>query len=387
LTPSLRLGSIFGIPIVVNVSWFVTLAFITSMLATRIYPELIPPGSPHRSDRQLLWLMAIASAVVFFVSILLHELAHSLIARRQGIEVKNITLFIFGGVSQITGEAKKPLNEFVMAIMGPITSVVLAAIFFAVWWYVGLDNEQPYAVVLEWLFVMNVVLAVFNMAPGFPMDGGRVLRSLIWGVTGNFYRATRLATFAGRALGYALMAIGAMLVFGVLDFTDAWSGLWLGIIGLFLETSARQSGLQARGLEVLSRYKASDVMNPELETADQRDLVRYVISRGGRRYIYFISDQNENVVGVLTEKEAGAPSVASVPSITAGEVMRSANEVAVAQPGDDGASLLQSMEANAVWHLPVISEGRVVGVVSKENLLRLLARGMFPRRPGLVGQR
>jgi Zn-dependent protease len=380
---NIQIARLLGIPVVVNVSWLLTLAFVTTMLALRFYPEVIPRTSPYRDDYVLHWAMALSSGIVFFASILLHELAHSVVARRQGIGVKNITLFIFGGVSQIEGEARRPLHEFVMAVVGPLTSVVLAGFFFALWAATGFSDSAPLAIVLQWLFLMNLVIAIFNMAPGFPLDGGRVLRSLIWGVSGNLYRATQLATLVGRGLGYALMAIGAGAFTGILSFLDPLSGVWFVILGVFLESSARQSWLQARALDVLAKYRAEDVMSSDLETAGSNEQLRYLANRGGRRFIFFVSDADDRVVGVLTEKELPPAGVDATPHATAADVMLHPDTIAVAAPKDDAASLLQRMESGSVWHLPVVSEGRVVGVVSKESLLRLLARGLLPR-PGLA---
>lgn len=365
-----------GIPIVINTSWLITLAFVTSMLALRFYPEVLPRGSQYRDDQALHWVMALASGLIFFVSILLHELAHSLVARKQGIPVKSITLFIFGGVSQIGGEARRPLHEFVMAIMGPLTSLGLAGLFFGAWWLNGHTSREPIGVVLEWLFFMNLVVAAFNMAPGFPMDGGRVLRSLIWAVSGNMYRATRLATIVGRSLGYALVLVGGIAFFGLIDFIDPWSGAWFAILGLFLEQSARQSWFQARALDLLARHNAEDLMSPDLATVDRGEEVRYLLNRGGPRFIFFVSDENERVVGVLTEKEAQGLKETRT---TAGDVMVETEAFPVAAPKENAASMLQRMEADSIWHLPVVAEGRVVGVVNKESLLRLLARQFFGR--------
>jgi Zn-dependent protease/CBS domain-containing protein len=383
---NIQIARLLGIPVIVNLSWLVTLVFVTSILALRFYPEVIPASSPYRNDEVLHWIMALASGIVFFGSILVHELAHSVVALKQGIPVKSITLFIFGGVSQIGGEARRPRHEFVMAIVGPLTSLLLAGGFFALWYLAGHSSEKPAALVLEWLFLMNLVVAAFNMAPGFPMDGGRVLRSVIWGVSGNLFKATRLATLAGRSLGYALMLVGAAAFFQFFDFIDPWSGAWFVILGLFLESSARQSWFQAKALDILGRYAAEDIMNRELETAEERELLRYLTSRGGTRFIFFVSNAQDQVVGVLTEKqvEALAPDVRD--RSTAGEAMIATQDVPVAQPREDGASMLQRMEAASVWHMPVVFEGRVVGVVSKENLLRILARGLFPQTPNLAGQ-
>jgi Zn-dependent protease len=368
-----------GIPIVVNLSWFLTLAFVTMALALWAYPPVFEPTSPYRHDKLVHWSMALVSGVVFFGSILLHELAHSTVALKQGIPVKNITLFIFGGVSQIGGEARRPLHEFVMAIVGPLTSLLLAGVFFLIWWLTGSSDTDPIAIVLQWLFFMNLVLAAFNMAPGFPMDGGRVLRAVIWGLTGDSMRATRLATLAGRGLGYGLMVLGGLAIFGSLgSYVNPYSGLWFIILGMYLENSARQSWFQAKALDILGRHFAEDVMQKDLETAHKDERLHYLASRGGPRYIFFISDDDERVVGVLTQREVEAVPELERGVTTAADVMQPTGQYPVAMLREDAASMLQRMEQESIWHMPVVSDGRVVGVVSKDELLRLLARGFFP---------
>ena len=370
-----------GIPIIVNFSWLLTLGFVSMALALWAYPRVFEPTSPYRNDELVHWIMAIVSGLMFFTSILLHELAHSVVALKQGIPVKSITLFIFGGVSQIGGEARRPLHEFIMAVVGPLTSLILAVIFFGAWWlFTGGSDTSPVAIVLYWLFLMNLVLAAFNMAPGFPMDGGRVLRAIVWGVSGNSMRATRIATLAGRGLGYGMMVLGGVILFGGLRdfFPDQWSGLWLIILGMYLENAAKQSWFQAKALDILGRQFAEDIMNAELETAGSHERLHYLASRGGSRYIFFITDEDERVVGVLTEREVLAVPEADRGATTAGDVMRPRSQFPVAMLREDGASMLQRMEEESLWHMPVVSDGRAVGVVNKEDLLRLLARGFFP---------
>jgi len=367
-----------GIPIVVNLSWFLTLALVTIGLALT-YPGAFEATSPYRNDKLVHWSMGGVSGLVFFASILLHELAHSVVALKQGIPVKNITLFVFGGVSQISGEARRPLHEFVMAIVGPLTSLALAGLFFAAWWLTGFSNANPIAIVLQWLFFMNLVLAAFNMAPGFPMDGGRVLRALLWGVSGNSMSATRIATLAGRGLGYGLMVLGGLALVGTLRaYVGAWGGIWFIVLGMYLENSAKQSWFQAKAIDILGRHFAEDVMHQELETAHKDERLHYLASRGGPRYLFFISDDDERVVGVLTQQEVEAVPEMERGTTTAGDVMRPTGQFPVALLREDATSMLQRMEQESVWHMPVVSEGRVIGVVSKEDLLRLLARGFFP---------
>jgi CBS domain-containing protein len=289
-------------------------------------------------------------------------------------------------VSQIGGEAKRPHHEFLMAIVGPLASLILAGLFFGLWFVLGDNEDGPINIVLEWLFLMNLIIAAFNMAPGFPMDGGRVLRSLIWGVSGNLYRATRLATLVGRTMGYSLMIVGALSFIGLFkDYVGPWSGLWFAMLGLFLESSARQAWFQAKALEVLSGITAEEIMNRDLPTTDSQVALAYLANRNDEHYIYFVENDDERVVGVLTEKE-----VASIPpegrrGATAGEVMSRTQDVEVAALKEDGASLLQRMESLETWMMPVISEGNVVGVVSKLSLLRVLARNFIPKEPATAG--
>jgi CBS domain-containing protein len=241
---------------------------------------------------------------------------------------------------------------------------------------------------VQWLFVMNLALALFNMAPGFPMDGGRVLRSIVWGITGNSIRATRVATLSGRSIGYSLMIIGALAFFGMFQDWDIMpiNGILFVFLGLYLENAARQSWFQALAIDVLTSHAAEDIMNEDLEVASLDDRLHYLADRGGRRYMFFINDRDDHVAGIVTDRE-----VAAVPELERGatfaeKVMVPTENVPVAMMREDGASLLKRMEADGTWHMPVVSEGRVVGVVSKEDLLRLLAARFFPRET-LRGQR
>jgi Zn-dependent protease/CBS domain-containing protein len=377
---SFQVARVLGIPIVINLSWLLTLGFVATALALVAYPPAFEADSPYRDDKLVHWIMAIVSGVVFFASILLHELAHSVVALKQGIPVKNITLFIFGGVSQIGGEARRPLHEFIMAVVGPLTSLALAGFFFLLWWLLtDFASREPLAIVLQWLAFMNLILAVFNMAPGFPMDGGRVLRAAIWGISGSSMSATRIATLAGRGLGYGLMVLGGLTLFGTFNqYVDELSGLWLIILGMYLENSAKQSWFQAKAIDILARHFAEDLMTQDLETSGKDERLHYLASRGGQRYLFFVTDESERVVGVLTQKEVEAIPETDRGTTTAGEVLIPTAEFPVALPREDAASMLQRMEQESLWHMPVVGDGRVIGVVSKEDLLRLLARSFFP---------
>jgi Zn-dependent protease len=226
------------VPIGLNFSWFLTFCFVILTLALRVYPDIFPDSSTW-----VYWVMGVVSGVLFFASILTHEMAHSLIAKAYGIPVKGITLFIFGGVSQITKEAARPLAEFIMAFAGPATSVLLAGAFGLLWWLTGAAEDEPLPVMLEWLWLMNLFLGAFNLTPGFPLDGGRILRSILWGVTGNYRQSTHWASRIGQLMA-ALMATDRR------NHTAHHSlgrwGPWLIIMGMFLDSAARQSWRQVR---------------------------------------------------------------------------------------------------------------------------------------------
>jgi len=371
-----------GIPILVNLSWFLTLIFVTSFLALNVYPDAaFGPDSPYHDDKLLHWGMAIGSGLVFFGSILLHELAHSFVALRQGIPVKSITLFMFGGVSEITGDPRRPAHEFVMAIVGPLASLVIAGAFGVAWWVTGFSGDTPLGIVIQWLFIVNLALALFNLAPGFPMDGGRVLRSIIWGVTGNSVRATRIATLTGRSIGYTLMILGALTFFGMFSEYDVTplNGILFVFLGIYLENAARQSWFQALAIDILTSHAAEDIMHAELETAELEDRLHYLADRGGRRYMFFVNDHDDHVAGIVTHREVAAVPEPDRGITSASTVMLPTEKVPVAMPREDGASILKRMETDGSWHMPVVSDGRVVGVVSKDDLLRLLAARFFPQ--------
>jgi Zn-dependent protease len=234
-----RIGNIAGIDIDIHVSWIIILVLLTVSLATGWFPQLYPGWSTATY-----WLIAFLSSLLLFVSVLLHELAHSLVARRRGLPVKSITLFIFGGVSNIEREPQSPGVEFQIAFVGPLTSLVIGAICFLL--QVPLrGSNSPLEGILFYLAVTNILLGVFNLIPGFPLDGGRVLRSIVWRLTGNLRQATRVATLTGQIIAYLLILLGIWIFF-VGDILD---GIWLGFIGWFA-VSRRPVSQRARYADV-----------------------------------------------------------------------------------------------------------------------------------------
>ncbi len=287
-----RIGNIAGIDIDIHVSWIIILVLLSVSLATGWFPQLYSGWSTATY-----WLIAFLSSLLLFVSVLLHELAHSLVARRRGLSVKNITLFIFGGVSNIEREPKSPGIEFQMAFVGPLTSLVIGVICFLL--QVPLrGSNSPLEGILFYLAVTNILLGVFNLIPGFPLDGGRVLRSIVWRLTGNMLQATRVATLTGQIIAYLFILLGIWLFF-VGDLLD---GIWLGFIGWFLLSAAQSANAQGMLTSVLRDVRVGEVMNPKPATAPAdislQQLVDAYFLPGGLRYALVM--QADHLVGLIT---------------------------------------------------------------------------------------
>ena len=241
---SLRLGRIFGIPIEINASWAIAFLLLTFVLARRFGDSDLDWPAAQR------WLVAVAMVILLFGSVLAHELSHSVVARHKGIQVRGITLFILGGVFRLAKEPDRPLTEFAVAVVGPFTSIGLAAIFGGLWYGLGAGNSTL-EVVLLMLAWSNLSLGVFNILPGYPLDGGRVLRAVLWGVTGSYRKATHVATRAGQTIGGIIVLIG--LALGV--FVNLVDGVWIALVGGFLFTVAtasyreERSGVNVTGID------------------------------------------------------------------------------------------------------------------------------------------
>lgn len=276
LGTSLKLARIFGINIFADLSWFIIFLLISYDLSTRVFPSLAPQWS-----NTLSWTIGIAAAVLFFVSVIIHELSHSLVAKAYGIKVSRIVLFIFGGVADIEKEPPSPGAEFLMALAGPFASVVIGAVSLIGALFLGgvvfgnsltvgiLDTFSPVSGLFFWLGSINIALAIFNLVPGFPLDGGRVLRSIFWKVSGNLVKATRWSSNIGSGIGYTFAAAGVAMIFGVdVPFfgTGFGSGSWMVLIGLFLAAMARQALKETVIHSALENVKVADIMRTNVAT-------------------------------------------------------------------------------------------------------------------------
>lgn len=375
---NIRLGSLLGIPILVNPSWFLLLGLVTWLLAAQIFPSSLRDASAVTY-----FAMAVVSVLLFFSSIVLHELAHSVVAKAYRIPVKSITLFIFGGVAHITREAKRPGAELLMAAAGPITSLLLGFAFLGLWWVLGANDHRPIDHVLFWLALTNGALAVFNMIPAFPMDGGRVFRSLVWLISRNFYSSTLVAAWTGRGIAWLGMGAGILAVMGtnVVIASNPIGGVWLILIGLFLENAARQSLLQTKVVRTLERYRASDLMLPDPPVVP-RDTTIERLARGvldlNPRVCYFVEDQGR-LAGIISSYQMVEVPRPAWETTTAGQAMVPADRLLPVDPERLASDVLLDMENHDATHFPVVRDGRVIGVIGRDRILTVLRQAGFLR--------
>ncbi len=360
---SLRLGKIFGIPIGLNYTWFIIFVMLTLSLATAYFPSRYPDWATSSY-----WGVGMLATLLLFASVLLHELAHSIVALSWGIPVKSITLFIFGGLASIGREPERPLAEFLIAIAGPIASLLIG-LAAAVFWLGGQAvGWAPVAALGFYLFSVNLSLALFNMIPGFPLDGGRVFRSLVWALTGNMNQATRWAARIGRTIAVLMIVAGGFMIL-----TGNWStGLWLAFIGWFLDSAASQSAQQAGVREALEGYTAADFASSACQAVDRNMpvdwVVRdYVLPKGEQCFVVTDGQRAEGVATLGQIRQVPRDSWAWTPIR---QIMTPLDALTPVRASEAAYGVLQRMMAEGQSLLPVTDGSRFVGLVRQDNLLR-----------------
>jgi len=364
----IKLGRIFGVEIGLHYSWFIIALLITFSVA-----DQFRLNNPHWSD-SLRWGLALVTAVLFFVSIVAHELSHALVAKARGLPVRAITLFALGGVAQIEKEAADAKTEFWMGIVGPITSFVIGliclGITLALGWTPPNFPQQPLPAILMWLGVINIGLAIFNMIPGFPLDGGRVLRGLLWWITGNARRATTIAARVGQVIAFLMIIYGVMQFFGGAGI----NGLWLAFIGWFLLSASRESYAQMVITEGLRGLRVGDVMTSEYTAIDaylnlQAFAEEYLMRSGRRFFVVTINDRPE---GIITPHEINEVPRARWPYTTVADVMRPLDRTRTVAPNTPVTEALEVMASQDLNQLPVVSGGALAGLISRSHILQLI---------------
>lgn len=360
---ALRLGRIAGIPVGVHPSWFVALAVITLSLAQGFFPQSYPGWS-----EATYWAAGFVAALALFLSVLLHELSHAAAARARGLAVESITLFIFGGVAHIRSEADSPRDEFFIAVVGPVASVLIGGVSWLAARALGVA-DAPLRAILDYLGMVNVMLAIFNLLPGYPLDGGRVLRAILWGATGSLARATTWASYAGQTLGFMFIALGVFQMFA----GQLLSGLWIAFIGWFLSNAAETSRQQVAAQEGFVGVRVRDLMLPDPPTAGpdlpvQRFISEYVLQRGLRALPVVAGGRVVGVVSITDVKEVPAERWGA---LAIGEIM-TGDKLASVRPSDELALALRLLAERDLNQLLVMDEGQLLGLLSRSSIIRYL---------------
>ena len=359
----IKLFSIGGIEIRIDYSWFIIFLLVLWSLSMGYFPRIMPEQTPAAY-----WITGAIATLLFFLSILTHELAHAFVAIRSGMKIPAITLFVFGGMAHLAEEARTPKTEFRIAVVGPITSFLLAGIFWLLRVASGGVLEGLSVAVLEYLAWINLALAIFNLIPGFPLDGGRIFRALWWHRTGSLQRATRVAADIGKGFAVALMIFGALQLFaGILI-----GGIWLIFIGMFLRGLA-EGGYQELVLrQSLEEVHAEEMMVAEVVSIPSGSTVEQAIHDYFLHYGYrgFPVSRDGNVVGVISLNEVKQVPDQERARKPVDEVMIPSGPRIQIAPDATLADALKKMAREQVGRLLVMQDSHMAGMITRTGLLR-----------------
>lgn len=402
---NLRVGQILGINIKINWSWIFILILVTWNLVSA-FGSLRPDW-----DISLRLAVSITAAVLFFASVLAHELAHSLMARARDVPVQGITLFLFGGVSSIQRHPDDPVSEFLITIVGPLTSIILGVIFLLISGVgiqaVGLQvtdpadlisQLSPLTTLLIWLGPVNLILGVFNMIPGFPLDGGRILRSVLWSLMDDLRTATRWASWVGQGIAWTMIIGGVSMVFGAqIPFFGSGliDGLWLAFIGWFLNSAAVQSYQEVVVQDILEGVKVREMMRKDPPIVNVDETVAQLVHEHIMQqddHAFPVQDGGK-LTGLVTLEDVRGLSREAWENTYVREVMTPQEDLVTVAGGDDASEAFTKLSQSGVRSLPVVEGGQIVGVLRREELvkwLRLHAEsvtgGMLDFSSGIPGQ-
>lgn len=361
------LGRVFGIDIHLDVSWFFILALVTWTLATGYFPARLLGASPA-----VYWAMGLLAAVLLFVCVLLHELGHSVVAKAHGIPVKRVTLFIFGGVAQIAHDPRRPFVELKVALAGPLVSVAIAALGFWASQHLPAHTDAQLIglAIVHYLWMVNTVIVLFNLLPGFPLDGGRILRAALWGWWGDLRKATRVASVCGSALGIVLLVLG-----GVSLVQGRWvNGLWSILLGFYLRDAAQASYQDVVVRRTLEGVPVSAVMATHVITVPGALSLRQLVDDYMLRYRsegFPVEDEGQ-LRGFVTADAVKAVDSSRWPATTVREVMAPDLSAYVVRPSDDILTATARLGNTQAARLLVVEGGRLVGTVSRQDVMEWL---------------
>jgi Zn-dependent protease len=360
LQGSIRLFRVLGIDIAIHPSWLIIFGLVTWSLATGYFPGTIA-GLPEAEA----WLLGLVASLLLFGSVLVHELAHSIVARARGLEARSITLFIFGGVSSLSGEAPRPSTEFLVAVVGPLTSFAIAALSFGV--AAVLPLRSPAGAVAGYLAVVNLLLGAFNLIPGFPLDGGRVFRAIVWNVTGSLRRGTEVAVAVGRLVAYGFFAWGFVSVLG-----GDLGGIWIVALGWFLENAASSSLAASRLEPLLAGARVRDFVTQDASAVGPETTVAELIDEhflpGNRRAMPVVAEGR--LMGMVTLGDIRHVAPERRATTPVGEVMGGGAGLVTVRPEDSLKDALAALTGGEFEQVPVVDGGRLVAVLTRADLIR-----------------
>ncbi len=364
---SIRVGNLFGIPFYVNPSWFLVLGLVTFDFGNEL--SGLFPGL----GGALPFLLGLVVALSLFASVLAHELGHSFVAIRQGIKVQSIALFLFGGLASLEKESETPAQAFWIAIAGPAVSLMLFALFTAIG--VGTGISGPLAAMVGLLAYINLILALFNLIPGLPLDGGNILKSLVWKITGNPYKGVVFASRVGQFLGWIAIALGALSILGISNIGSFWTLL----IGLFLLQNAGRSAQSATLSETLTTLKAEDAVTPNspIVSADLslREFVNEYIIGKDQWPRFLVTDENGQLLGAIAVDDMKTIPTSNWPTTQIRELMQPVDLSTIVQSDQSLLEVIALLEKEKLTSLPVVrANGVLLGILEKASIIRLLEK-------------
>jgi Zn-dependent protease/predicted transcriptional regulator len=368
---SIRIGRIFGIPVGIDYSWFLVFVLFTWSFATGYYPAEFNNWSTAEY-----WSVGAMTAGMLFVSVLLHEIGHSWVALRYKIPVRNITLYIFGGISQISAEPASALSEFWITIAGPMVSFALAGIFALL--TIIASGFAPLLALVKYLAYINLILGVFNLIPGYPLDGGGVLMSIVWAVTHNRHRALLIASAVGSFFAYLFIIYGVFQIFN----GNLLNGIWTAFIGWFLISASQGQVIQERIKGLLSGHKASEAMSRSYTAIQSDTTLQYLVENhilGGSRRSFIVEKAGE-IVGLLTLHHLKDIPKDQWSTTTVAQAMISTSQFKQIRPDTELWDAIQEMDRDGVNQLPVMMEGRIQGMLTREDVISYLRKIQGPGR-------
>ncbi len=356
---SVKIARVRGINIRLDYSWFLVFLFITWSLANNYLPSQYPSKPVN-----FYWIIGGVSALSLYLSILIHELAHSTIAKRSGLDINNITLHFFGGVAQIDEESTNPKTEAYMAMVGPFTSIVVGGLFLVLYYTLGVPDAVE--AVLRYAGYVNIGLALFNMLPAFPMDGGRVLRAILWKRSGNLIRSTRTASTVSNVIGVVFMMIGFYGIFS----TGSFDGLWLIFIGLFINSSSKMGLSQTIISEALGEITVREIMTGEVRTVEADASIKRAVDEwfSVHKHQGYPVVEDGRLVGIITIEDVRNVDPDRGDSVRVRDVMKARDELVTISPDERASDALMLMSSRDVGRLPVVEEGKLVGIITRSDI-------------------